>query len=80
MSRYMLSGEAMLGSGALLGVDVDLGLIRTDTDSVPPISKSSRLSWVTSMFYSGMLAGLHPSIFLAQRYNRGRVLGIVVCF
>lgn len=37
-----------------------------------------RLSWATSLFYFGMLAGLYPLTFILQRFHTGRVLGTVV--
>ncbi|RDW68053.1 hypothetical protein BP6252_09449 [Coleophoma cylindrospora] len=40
---------------------------------------TSRLSWATSMFYFGMLAGLYPMTFALQRFNMGRILGVMVC-
>lgn len=41
-------------------------------------TSTERLSWATSMFYFGMLAGLYPLTFLLQRFTIGRVLGGVV--
>jgi MFS family permease len=32
------------------------------------------------MFYFAMLAGLYPMTFALQRFNMGRILGIIVCF
>lgn len=39
---------------------------------------TTRLSWATSIFYFGMLAGLYPMTFILQRFQIGRVLGILV--
>jgi MFS family permease len=39
---------------------------------------TARLSWATSLFYFGMLAGLYPMTFALQRFNLGRILGGVV--
>ncbi|KAF2491956.1 MFS general substrate transporter [Lophium mytilinum] len=39
---------------------------------------TSRLSWATSLFYFGMLAGLYPMAFMLQRFNLGRILGGMV--
>ncbi|KAJ4145150.1 hypothetical protein LMH87_004008 [Akanthomyces muscarius] len=67
--------KAILGSAALFGMTSDLHLAvalpsgKTDT---------RRLSWATSLFYFGMLAGLYPLTFSLQRFRTGRVLGAVV--
>lgn len=60
--------------------DHRLYLVQLDTKTSPPTTKTSRLSWATSMFYFGMLANLYPTTFALQRFNMGRNLGIVVCF
>ena len=56
----------------------DLHLTVTDTTTKPPTVDTRRLSWATSLFYFGMLAGLYPMSFALQRFNMGRVLGAVV--
>jgi len=56
----------------------DLSLSVVDTSTVPPTTDTSRLSWATSLFYFGMLAGLYPMTFALQRFNLGRILGGVV--
>jgi MFS family permease len=56
----------------------DLSLTVTDTSTKPPTVDTSRLSWATSLFYFGMLAGLYPMSFALQRFDMGRVLGAVV--
>ena len=43
-----------------------------------PTTDTERLSWVTSMFYFGMLAGLYTMTFTLQRFNLERILGVVV--
>jgi len=58
----------------------DLSLSHLDYSMHPASNDTSRLSWATSMFYFGMLAGLYPMTFALQRFNMGRILGIVVCF
>ncbi|KAJ5542764.1 Major facilitator superfamily domain general substrate transporter [Penicillium sp. DV-2018c] len=62
--------KAILGSAVLFGMTTDLDLV-VGTDS-------SRLSWATSIFYFGMLAGLYPMTFIFQRFNTRIVLGPVV--
>jgi MFS family permease len=68
--------KAILGSAALFGMTADLGLsVVSPSGSVD----TSRLSWATSLFYFGMLAGLYPLAFLLQRFDHPRlVLGSVV--
>ncbi|KAF2843565.1 allantoate transport protein [Patellaria atrata CBS 101060] len=72
--------KAILGSAVLFGMTKDLSLAIVDTSTTPPKTDTSRLSWATSMFYFGMLAGLYPMTFALQRFNLGRILGIVVIF
>jgi len=70
--------KAILGSAVLFGMTKDLALSVTDTSTKPPTTDTSRLSWATSLFYFGMLAGLYPMTFALQRFNLGRILGGVV--
>ena len=56
----------------------DLSLSIVDTSTNPPTTVTNRLSWATSTFYFGMLAGLYPMTFILQRFQIGRVLGILV--
>lgn len=56
----------------------DLHLSITDKSTVPPKVDTSRLSWATSLFYFGMLAGLYPMTFLLQRFKLSHVLTPVV--
>lgn len=56
----------------------DLSLSVVDASTSPPTTSTQRLSWATSIFYFGMLAGLYPLAFLQQRYNLSRVLAVVV--
>ncbi|KAF2120160.1 allantoate transport protein [Lophiotrema nucula] len=70
--------KAILGSAVLFGMTKDLSLSVTDTSTTPPTTNTSRLSWATSLFYFGMLAGLYPMTFALQRFNLGRILGGVV--
>ena len=58
----------------------DLSLAQIDYKTTPPSTDTSRLSWATSMFYFGMLAGLYPMTFALQRFDMGKILGSVVCF
>ncbi|KAK2051318.1 major facilitator superfamily transporter [Colletotrichum caudatum] len=68
--------KAILGSAVLFGMTADLHL------SVPVPGTgavdTSRLSWATSLFYFGMLAGLYPMTYALQRFPPGRTLGAVV--
>ncbi|KAH5460249.1 hypothetical protein HBI30_028880 [Parastagonospora nodorum] len=70
--------KAILGSAVLFGMTKDLSLSVVDTSTRPPTTSTQRLSWATSLFYFGMLAGLYPMTFALQRFNLGRILGGVV--
>jgi len=72
--------KAILGSAVLFGMTKDLQLSVVNTFTTPPTTNTTRLSWATSMFYFGMLAGLYPMTFALQRFNLGRILGGVVVF
>ena len=72
--------QAILGSAALFGMTKDLSLTVVDRSTNPPKTSTSRLSWATSMFYFGMLAGLYPMTFLLQRFHLGKILGPLVIF
>lgn len=75
----MYYDKAILGSAVLFGMTKDLNLsVVVDPSTIPPTVDTRRLSWATSLFYFGMLAGLYPLTFLLQRFPIGRVLGIVV--
>lgn len=78
-SASLLTKQAILGSAVLFGMTTDLHLSKVDTSKHPPTTNTSRLSWATSMFYFGMLAGLYPMTFALQRFDMGRILGSVVC-
>jgi MFS family permease len=56
----------------------DLQLSLVDNSTTPPTVDTSRLSWATSLFYFGMLAGLYPMTYSLQRFDIGRILGPVV--
>ncbi|EAW08934.1 putative MFS transporter [Aspergillus clavatus NRRL 1] len=70
--------KAILGSATLFGMTTDLHLLVIDTSTTPPSKDTTRLSWATSIFYFGMLAGLYPMTFIMQRFNIQRVLGPIV--
>ncbi|KAK9777799.1 hypothetical protein AB5N19_04510 [Seiridium cardinale] len=70
--------KAILGSAALFGMTADLKLSVPDPQN-PAVVDTSRLSWATSLFYFGMLAGLYPMSYALQRFETGRTLGAVVC-
>lgn len=70
--------KAILGSAVLFGMTTDLQLTVTDYSTTPQRVDTSRLSWATSIFYFGMLAGLYPMSFALQRFDVGRVLGGIV--
>ena len=71
--------KAILGSAVLFGMTNDLELtVVVDRSVTPPVIDTSRLSWATSLFYFGMLAGLYPMTFALQRFDVGRILGAIV--
>ena len=71
--------QAILGSAVLFGMTTDLSLsVVIDAHTKPPTVSTTRLSWATSMFYFGMLAGLYPMTLILQRFKVGRVLGPLV--
>lgn len=70
--------KAILGSAALFGMTADLKLSVANPQN-PAVIDTSRLSWATSLFYFGMLAGLYPMSYALQRFETGRILGGVVC-
>lgn len=74
----MYYDKAILGSAVLFGMTGDLALSVVDATTKPPTTDTSRLSWATSLFYFGMLAGLYPMAFALQRFDLGRILGLVV--
>lgn len=77
--RYDLTHhKAILGSAVLFGMTKDLSLSVVDTHTNPPTTVTTRLSWATSIFYFGMLAGLYPMTFTLQRFKVGSVLGVLV--
>ncbi|KAF4535608.1 Allantoate transport protein [Lasiodiplodia theobromae] len=74
--------KAILGSAALLGMSKTLQLTVTHPSTgpgQPATTDSTRLSWATSLFYFGMLAGLYPLTFILQRLpQQNRTLGAVI--
>ncbi|RDW63209.1 putative MFS transporter [Aspergillus mulundensis] len=70
--------KAILGSAALFGMTTDLQLSVTDTSVTPPATDTSRLSWATSIFYFGQLAGSYPMTYTLQCFQTKYVLGPVV--
>ncbi|KAL2752322.1 hypothetical protein ACRALDRAFT_1037068 [Sodiomyces alcalophilus JCM 7366] len=71
--------KAILGSAVLFGMTGDLDLsVVTDPTTNPPTVDTTRLSWATSIFYFGMLAGLYPMTYALQRYRIGLTLGTIV--
>ncbi|EXJ78359.1 hypothetical protein A1O3_09520 [Capronia epimyces CBS 606.96] len=71
--------KAILGGAAVFGMVTDLELkVVTDPTTTPPKVSTTRLSWATSLFYFGMLAGVGPLTYLFQRFHVGRTVGLVV--
>lgn len=70
--------KAILGGAAVFGMSTDLKLrVIVDPTTKPPKASTLRLSWATSLFYFGMLAGLFPLTYLFQRFG-SRTVGAVV--
>ena len=57
--------------------DLSLSVI-VDASTDPPTVSTRRLSWASSIFYFGMLAGVLPLTYLFQRLHLGRTVGSVV--
>lgn len=71
--------KAILGGAAVFGMSTDLHLrVIVDPTTIPPKASTQRLSWATSLFYFGMLAGVFPLTYLFQRFHVGRTVGSVV--
>jgi len=70
--------QAILGSASLFGMTTDLHLAVTNVTINPPTTDTSRLSWATSIFYFGMLAGLYPMSLILQRFDTRHVISPLV--
>lgn len=71
--------KAILGGASIFGMITSLHLRVVVDDSVdPPVTSTQRLSWASSIFYFGMLAGVMPMTYAFQRFHLSRVLGAVV--
>lgn len=70
--------QAILGSASLFGMTSDLSLSVVNHSTSPPSTDTTRLSWATSIFYFGMLAGLYPMTFILQRFTLHYVFGPIV--
>lgn len=49
--------------------------IVVDPTTTPPLTSTQRLSWASSLFYFGMLAGVIPLTYAFQRLHLSRTLG-----
>lgn len=72
--------KAILGSAVLFGMTADLQLSVVDSSTDPPTVDTTRLSWATSIFYFGQLAGSYPMTYLLQSFKARYILGPVVMF
>ena len=75
---FVYYDKSILGSAVLFGMTKDLSLSVVDKSTNPPTTSTERLSWATSNFYFGLLAGLYPMTLILQRFHIGRVLGVLV--
>lgn len=56
----------------------ELHLAVVDESTTPATTDTSRLSWATSMFYFGQLAGSYPMAYLLQHFKTRYTLGPAV--
>jgi MFS family permease len=71
--------KAILGGASIFGMITSLQLrVVVDDSVVPPITSTQRLSWASSIFYFGMLAGVMPMTYAFQRFHLSRVIGAAV--
>ena len=71
--------KAILGAASVFGLTTDLKLkVIVNASTRPPQVSTTRLSWATSLFYFGMLAGVGPLTYLFQRFHLGRTIGVAV--
>jgi MFS family permease len=71
--------KAILGGASIFGMITSLELrVVVDDSVVPPITSTQRLSWASSIFYFGMLAGVIPMTYAFQRFHLSRVIGAAV--
>jgi MFS family permease len=68
--------KAILGGASIFGMITSLDLrVVVDASTDPPITSTKRLSWASSLFYFGMLAGVVPLTYAFQRLHLSRTLG-----
>lgn len=71
--------KAILGGASIFGMITALDLrVVVDADATPPITSTKRLSWASSIFYFGMLAGVVPLTYAFQRLHLSRTIGACV--
>jgi len=71
--------KAILGGASIFGMIASLELrVVVDNSVTPPITSTQRLSWASSIFYFGMLAGVMPLTYAFQRFHLSRVIGAAV--
>lgn len=70
---FVYYDKAILGSAVLFGMSTDLKLSVTTNG----VTDTSRLSWASSIFYFGLMAGLYPFSFALQRLGT-KILGPTV--
>lgn len=71
--------KAILGGASIFGMIDDLELrVVVDASVDPPVTSTQRLSWASSIFYFGMLAGVIPMTYAFQRFHLSRIIGAAV--
>lgn len=68
--------KAILGGASIFGMldTLDLRVV-VDAAATPPVTSTRRLSWASSLFYFGMLAGVVPLTYAVQRLHLSRTIG-----
>ena len=71
--------KAILGGASIFGMITSLDLrVVVDASTTPPKTSTQRLSWASSLFYFGLLAGVVPLTYAFQRFHLSRTIGVCV--
>lgn len=75
---FVYYDKVVLSSPVLFDMTDDLSLSVVDTVTGSAATVTTRSSWASSIFYFKMLAGRYPLTFILQRFQFGKVPGILV--
>ncbi|KPI44864.1 putative transporter [Cyphellophora attinorum] len=76
---FVYYDKAILGGASIFGLITALDLrVVVDPTTTPPKTSTQRLSWASSLFYFGMLAGVIPLTYAFQRLHLSRTIGACV--